>query len=178
MKQIRLTYGVLAISFLFFSLSTPQAVANSLISTSPAAGSTLKAAPSAVTMSVEFPLMDLGNEIIVTDPSGSRVDDGTLAVVDTEVIVGMNKLSKVGIYTVTYRLLSENDLPLEGTFTFNYTTPAIIVPPTLEPSTPATPVKTGGGDFTTNIFVIGLLVLSFAILVGLGLYARKIFREK
>lgn len=177
MKRIHLTCGAAAVSLLFLSLSAPLALANSLISTSPAAGSTLKAAPSAVTMTVESSLMDLGNEVTVTDPSGSRVDDGTLAVADTEVIIGMNKIVKAGIYTVSYRLLSENDLPLEGTFTFNYTTPAIVISPTIEPTTPATPVKTGGGDFGTNVFVIGLLVLSFSVLVALALYARKIFSK-
>jgi hypothetical protein len=43
---------------------------------------------------------------------------------------------------------------------------------------PTTPAKVEGSDFGTNLFVIGLLVASFAVLIALGLYARKIFNER
>ena len=173
--RIRPAFGAVAISFLFLTLSSSHALANSLVTTSPTSGSSLSASPSAVTMTVESPLMDLGNEISVTDPSGSRVDDGTLTVAGTDVIVGMKEITKPGIYTVSYLLLSENDVPLQGTFTFNFSTPSVIVPQTIAPTTPT---KIEGGNSTTNALVIGLLVLSLGVLIGLGLYARKIFSER
>ncbi len=129
-------------------------------------------------MTVESSLMDLGNEISVTDPSGNRVDDGTLTVSGTDLVLGMKEITKPGIYTVTYLLLSENDLPLQGSFTFNFSTPSVVVPQTSPPSTPTTPANVEGDNSTTNALVIGLLVLSFGVLIGLGLYARKIFTEK
>ena len=164
---------------------TGPALANSLVATSPIAGATLKVAPSAVTITVEVMPMDMGNEITVTDPTGRRVDDGTLTVAGNEIIVGMKEITESGVYKVSYNIISEMDSPLDGSFIFNFSTPSISTPSISTPSTstpqeviPVTPVKAEGSDFGTNLFVIGLLVISFAVLVSLALYARKIFKER
>jgi hypothetical protein len=67
------------------------------------------------------------------------------------------------------------DVPLEGSFIFNFSTQTISVPEEVIPSTPA---KVEGSDFATNLFVIGLLVTSLIVLIALALYARKIFNER
>ncbi len=151
------------------------ALANSLVATSPIAGATLKVAPSAVTITVEVTPMDMGNEITVTDPAGRRVDDGTITVAGNDIIVGMKEITESGVYKVSYNILSEMDSPLDGSFIFNFSTPSISTPAEVVPTTPA---KAEGSDFGTNLFVIGLLVLSFAVFVSLALYARKIFKER
>lgn len=171
MKRLAAVIGALGLTFL---AATP-AVANSLVATSPIAGSTLKVAPSAVTISVEVTPMDMGNEITVTDPAGRRVDDGTLTVAGNDLIVGMKPITDSGVYKVTYNIISEMDLPLEGSFVFNFSTPTISAPVEVVPTTPA---KVEGSDFATNLFVIGLLVASLAVLIALALYARKIFNER
>jgi methionine-rich copper-binding protein CopC len=170
-KRIAALVGVIGLTFF---ISSP-ALANSLVATSPIAGSTLKVAPSAVTISVEITPMDMGNEITVTDPAGRRVDDGTLTVAGNDLIVGMKPITDSGVYKVSYNIISEMDVPLEGSFVFNFSTPTISVPQEVIPSTPA---KVDGSDFGTNLFVIGLLVASFVILIALALYARKIFNER
>ena len=171
MKRIAALAGVIGLTFLIAS----PALANSLVATSPIAGSTLKVAPSAVTISVEITPMDMGNEITVTDPAGRRVDDGTLTVAGNDLIVGMKPITDSGVYKVSYNIISEMDVPLEGSFVFNFSTPTISAPQEVIPSTPA---KVEGSDFGTNLFVIGLLVASFLVLVALALYARKIFNER
>ena len=148
--------GVIGLTFFIAS----PALANSLVATSPIAGSTP---------------MDMGNEITVTDPAGRRVDDGTLTVAGNDLIVGMKPITDSGVYKVSYNIISEMDIPLEGSFVFNFSTPTISVPQEVIPSTPA---KVDGSDFGTNLFVIGLLVASFVILIALALYARKIFNER
>lgn len=170
-KRIVALAGVIGLTFLIAS----PALANSLVATSPIAGSTLKVAPSAVTISVEITPMDMGNEITVTDPAGRRVDDGTLTVAGNDLIVGMKPITDSGVYKVSYNIISEMDVPLEGSFVFNFSTPTISAPQEVIPSTPA---KVEGSDFGTNLFVIGLLVASFVVLVALALYARKIFNER
>jgi methionine-rich copper-binding protein CopC len=170
-KRIAALAGVIGLTFLIAS----PALANSLVATSPIAGSTLKVAPSAVTISVEITPMDMGNEITVTDPAGRRVDDGTLTVAGNDLIVGMKPITESGVYKVSYNIISEMDVPLEGSFIFNFSTPTISAPQEVIPSTPA---KVEGSDFGTNLFVIGLLVASFVVLVALALYARKIFNER
>ncbi len=170
-KRLAAVIGALGLTF----LAVAPAVANSLVATSPIAGSTLKVAPSAVTVSVEVTPMDMGNEITVTDPAGRRVDDGTLTVAGNDLIVGMKPITDSGVYKVTYNIISEMDLPLEGSFVFNFSTPTISAPVEVVPTTPA---KVEGSDFATNLFVIGLLVASLAVLIALALYARKIFNER
>ena len=171
MKRLAAAVGVLGLAFL---MAVP-AMANTLVATSPIAGSTLKVAPSAVTISVEITPMDMGNEVTVTDPAGRRVDDGTVTVAGNDLIVGMKPITEAGVYKVSYNIISEMDLPLEGSFVFNFSTPTISAPVEVIPTTPA---KVDGSDFGTNLFVIGLLVTSLLVLIGLALYARKIFRER
>jgi hypothetical protein len=119
--------------------------------------------------------MDMGNEITVTDPAGRRVDDGTLTVAGNDIIIGMKPITESGVYKVSYNIISEMDVPLEGSFIFNFSTPTISVPQEVVPSTPT---KVEGSDFATNLFVIGLLVTSLIVLIALALYARKIFNER
>jgi len=45
-------------------------MANSLVATTPVAGSTIQSAPSAITITTQLALMDAGNEVTVTDPTG------------------------------------------------------------------------------------------------------------
>ena len=171
MKRIAALIGAIGISVFM----TGPALANSLVATSPIAGATIKVAPSAVTISVEITPMDMGNEITVTDPAGRRVDDGTLTVAGNDIVIGMKPITDAGSYKVSYNILSEMDVPLVGSFAFNFSATSISVPEEVVPSTPA---KVEGSDFGTNLFVIGLLVASFIVLVTLALYARKIFKER
>ena len=175
--------GLVLVTALF---NLPSAQANTLVATSPIAGSTLKAGPSAVTITTELPLIDEGNDIIVRDPTGKRVDTGILTVLGTEAVAEMKPLVTSGIYTVTYMLLTDADFPLEGSFTFNYSAIVLSTPtPTPTPTatavpepTTSTPAQPTGSNFATNLFVIFLLGLSVLVLIGMGAYARKIFKER
>ena len=172
--------AILATAALITLLFAPVAQANTLVATSPIAGSTLKAGPSAITITTEFPLIEEGNEIVVTDPNGKRVDTGILTVLGTDAVAEMKPLETSGLYKVSYLLLAEADIPLEGSFTFTYSavvlsTPSASAAPQPSASATAEPV---GSNFGTNLFVISLLGLSILVLVGMGAYARKIFKEK
>jgi methionine-rich copper-binding protein CopC len=172
--------AILAIAALTTLLFAPAAQANTLVATSPIAGSTLKAGPSAITITTEFPLIEEGNEIAVTDPNGKRVDTGILTVLGTDAVAEMKPLETSGVYKVSYLLLSEGDIPLEGSYTFTYSaivlsTPSASAAPQPSASATSEPV---GSNFGTNLFVIFLLGLSFFVLIGMGAYARKIFKER
>ena len=172
--------AILAIAALVTLFFAPVAQANTLVATSPIAGSTLKAGPSAITITTEFPLIEEGNEIVVTDPNGKRVDTGILTVLGTDAVAEMKPLETSGLYKVTYLLLAEADIPLEGSYTFTYSAVVISTPSasaTPQPSASATSEPVGS-NFGTNLFVIFLLGLSILVLIGMGAYARKIFKEK
>ena len=172
--------AILVTAALITLLFAPAAQANTLVATSPIAGSTLKAGPSAITITTEFPLIEEGNEIVVTDPNGKRVDTGILTVLGTDAVAEMKPLETSGLYKVSYLLLAEADIPLEGSFTFTYSAVVLSTPSasaTTQPSASAT-AEPVGSNFGTNLFVISLLGLSILVLVGMGAYARKIFKEK
>ena len=172
--------AILVTAALITLLFAPAAQANTLVATSPIAGSTLKAGPSAITITTEFPLIEEGNEIVVTDPNGKRVDTGILTVLGTDAVAEMKPLETSGLYKVSYLLLAEADIPLEGSFTFTYSAVVISTPSASaapQPSASATSEPIGS-NFGTNLFVISLLGLSILVLVGMSAYARKIFKEK
>ena len=175
MSRFRIT----AILLLIF-LGIPSASANTLVSTSPISGSTLSISPTNVTVTGNVTLLadaPDANSITVTDPNGIRVDDGTITISDMSAIVGIKPLVESGMYTVTYFLLSEGEIPLEGSFTFKYQAPSVIstANPTPEPTQSQTPA---GSSWGTNFFVILLLLLAILVTVGLSLYARKLFADR
>ena len=165
--------AVIALGLLFSG--TGIAAANTLVTTSPTAGQSLESAPSAVTLTAEVPILDTGNEVVVTDPSGIRVDDGTLTIAGNEAVVGLKNFVRSGIYTVSYTLLAENDVPLTGSFTFNFAEPTIVATTAPEPT--QTPVPSGNNAGTT-MFVLGLLLAALVVTVALARYARKLYSER
>jgi methionine-rich copper-binding protein CopC len=171
MKKVSVIALVIGAIFL-----TPMtAFANTLVATSPLSGATLQSAPSAVTITTELPLMDTGNEVSVTDPTGVRVDDGALTIDGINAVIGLKQLVKTGIYSVNYSLLAENDVPLIGTFTFNFAEPTVIATVAPEPSKIPTP---SGNNLGTTIFVLGLLAAAVIVMIALSLYARKLYRDR
>lgn len=174
MKLASLARTIAAVGIALVSVAPAQA--NTLVSTSPIAGSTVKSAPSAVTITTELPLLDAANEIVVTDPNGARVDDGTLTILDTEIVAGLKTLTVPGLYKVTYSLLAENDEPLNGSYTFSFSSP-VVQTPTATPE-PTTPGKIVGNNIGTNIFAISLLALALVVTIGLFLYARRLYKDR
>jgi len=172
---VRKAVAVGAIAILSFLVISP-ASANSLVNSSPISGSSLSSPPSAVTITTQVALLDVGNSVTITDPKGKRVDDGALTVDGVNVIIGLKPLTVSGIYTVTYSLLSNNQVPLQGSYNFTYSAPSVISSPAATATSTNPPAPSSSS--TTSVFVAGLLVAAFIVLVLLILYARKIFKKK
>ena len=168
---------ILSIAVIALFVTAPIANANSLTATNPLSGATISVAPSAVSVTGQEQLIDAGNSMEVTDPQGKRVDDGVLAIDGASAVIGLKTLKVSGVYTVTYLLFAENDIPIEGSFRFTFAAPSEITTPQPIPVESTSP-KAEVSNWGTNAFVIGLLVVAFFVLVLLSLYARKIFRER
>ena len=154
------------------------ASANSIISTFPASDEVLTIAPNSATINSSGALMDLGSQITVVDPSGARVDDGSITVDGKNLIVGLKPLTISGSYVVTYKLLAINDAPLDGTFKFTVNGISEITNSSASPtSTPITASENSNPNQTTDYLVIGLLVFAFFMLILLSRFARKTFRK-
>lgn len=164
------------------SFNASPALANSIASTSPAIGAVVASAPNAVSITTTGALLDQGNTLTVTDPSGTQVDDGSLTISDTTAVVGLTPLTSTGIYTVSYTLLSATDAPLTGSFTFLFNAPAAMTSPSATPTpsisispqsgtvvasgnskTTSTPVNSSASIAVIVLFIVATLVALFLL---------------
>ena len=157
-------------------LATSPANANSLTSTSPISGAILTVAPSAVTLTTEAPLAAIGSEIKVTDPKGSKVDDGALTVDGNNAVIGLLALTEKGLYTVEYSLITDNDVPLTGSYTFTFNAPDKITTP--KPTKTKDAQVQSSSNTGTTIFVLLVGVAAIVVAIGLVLYGRKLYKER
>lgn len=164
---------LLIASALFLSASPISAHAIDIAVTSPAANSILTVTPNAVSLTATGPLVDQGNSVIVTDPNGLEMTDGSLVVSNTTAVAGMKALTLTGTYTVTYTLISDTDGPLVGSYTFTFKAPGAVSSATPIPSNSSTPTPVGGTGTSGFVFVV--LAMAVGVAVFLIWYARQTF---
>ncbi len=160
---------------MFVFLGTNIAAATSIVSTSPTAGSILSISPSAVSIKANADLVEGANSIEVTNPSGVRVDDGSVQVQGSVLLVGLKQLETSGTYTVSYSLMVIDEESTSGTFTFIYNSPGEVTMATPEPTISEDPLSTNNPNRLTDLFVVGLLIFAFIVLVFLSRYAKQTF---
>jgi len=160
---------------MFVFLGTNIAAATSIVSTSPTAGSILSISPSAVSIKANSDLVEGANSIEVTNPSGVRVDDGSVQVQGSVLLVGLKPLETSGTYTVSYSVMVIDEESASGTFTFIYNSPGEVTMATPEPTTSEDPLSTNNPNRLTDLFVVALLIFAFIVLVFLSRYAKQTF---
>ncbi len=178
MRKSRHLAAALAIFLILAPAVTTAALANSLTATSPTAGSVLSVAPNAISMTTANPLLDQGNLIVVNDPNGVAVDDGSISVTGNNAVVGLKALTVTGVYTVNYTLLAANEAPVAGSFTFQFNAPSVVSAPSTPAVSPSTSKKAVSSQSTNSgadTFVYVLLLLAFLVFVFLIIYAKQTF---
>ena len=167
--------AVFLISLIIGAMSASPALATSLVSSSPVGGSVLSVAPTAVTINANADLTDGANELTVLDPTGNRVDDGSVQMQGATLTVGIKPLTVTGIYTVNYTIMAVGENPLTSTFTFLFNAPAAIS----EPSPGATneEVPTQSINRNSDFLVIALLIFAIFVLILLSRYAKETFNK-
>ena len=170
--------ALLALLLVLFSMPSP-ALANSLVSTSPTSGAVLVAVPNAISVIGTSTLEADGNQLSVLDPKGNPVDDGSITVADTSLVVGLKPLTLAGVYTVSYTLLATGEDPLQGSYTFVFNAPAAIASATPTPSTTVVkPTNQSGSSHGAAIFVVVIFLAGCAVLLFLIWYARALWNQK
>ncbi|NDF57046.1 MAG: copper resistance protein CopC [Actinobacteria bacterium] len=172
---MRRLFYVISLSIITL-LGTNLAHATSIVSTSPTAGSILSVSPSAVSIKANGDLVEGANSIEVTNPSGIRVDDGSIQVQGSVLLVGIKPLVTSGTYTVSYTLMVIDQESSSGTFTFIYNAPGEVTLATPQPSMSEEPLSTNNPNRITDLFVVGLMVFAFIVLVFLSRYAKQTFK--
>ena len=156
-------------------LGTSPVFATSIITTSPTAGSILNLSPSAISIKANADLVEGANTVEVTSPEGIRVDDGAIQIQGQVILVGLKPLQTSGTYTVSYTLMAIDEESTSGTFTFIYNAPDEVSLPTPTPTVSEDPLASNNPNRLTDLFVIGLMVFAFIVLVFLSRYAKQTF---
>jgi copper resistance protein C len=137
--------------------------------------SVLSVAPTAVTITANADLTDGANEMSVTDPTGKRVDDGSVQMQGATLTVGIKPLTATGVYTVNYTIMAVGESPITSSFTFLFNAPAVISVPT--PGATDTPITNQSVNRTSDFLVIALLIFACFILVLMSRYAKQTFNS-
>ena len=164
-----------------FALAASPAQAMDLVSSDPAVNSTIKTAPSAITLTLSSEISETGSSMSVRAPSGRAVDDGSLLIDGAQALIGLSTLTESGRYTVTYQFMSAEGELLSGSYAFTYDAPAVVSTPTAEATESPTPSEsevspaqaTGKSSLATDIFMISLLIISFLVLIFIAKSLRK-----
>jgi copper resistance protein C len=133
-----------------------------LVSVTPADNSTVARAPGRV-MLVFDENIRAPSKIVVSGPSGHRVDRGSTSVVDNRVSVGIRLQPRpvdVGHYVIGYRVVSADGHVVSGQRTFDYRPPGVKAAKTSQRQAASASVASSG---RTWWFVAGGLVVVAAV---------------
>jgi len=175
MKARRVIRSIIAGTIVLLPIYSSTAYANSITAALPQAGSVLTASPNSISITTATPIAEQGSLIVVNDPNGVAVDDGSITVNGNNAIVGLTEITKSGVYTVNYTLLSDTEDPLTGSYTFMFNAPSSIGSPSPEPTTTNSTVVEKNLNGGSNAFVYTLLVLAAFVFIFLIWYARQSF---
>lgn len=163
--------AALALALLALLVAAAPAQAHAeLISSDPADGAVVEAAPDAVTLTFTDPVLLTSQEISVFDAVGDPVSSASRTVGD-DVVIDLPDAATLtdGTYVVSWNVLSTDGHPIAGTVTFSIGAPSTTVVQPPRPST-SSPAVTVLRDVLAAITYVGLLLAAgLAVFVALVL---------
>ena len=148
--RLRSPLAVLAALVAVAAWTAPAAAHDQLVESDPPADA-VTAAPTAITLTFNADILDLSSQVVVTDAAGQVVLDAPGEADGAVLTVPVEQSFDAGVHLVTWRVVSSDGHPIEGTFSFTVVpaeTPApdpeTAKPTTQAPEPPATepPVAT------------------------------------
>jgi methionine-rich copper-binding protein CopC len=125
-RSPRIAAVLLALAATLLAAPAPAWAHSRLLSTTPADAATVTAPVSEITLTFNESIHQRFSVVAVLGPGGAY-GDGSLRVVDATVHQAVRPL-KSGSYHVTWRVVSGDDHPIEGEFTFQVALPAELEP--------------------------------------------------
>lgn len=99
--------------------AAPAAAHDELLSTTPQEGAVLETAPEQIELTFSGAIMDIGNEVRVTDSTGQSVAAGEPELDGTRVIQPVtDPAAEDETYRVVWRVVSSDGHPIDGTFSY------------------------------------------------------------
>lgn len=131
----------------------PAAAHDELVSTNPADGATLTEAPASLELTYSGDIMDVdgANQVRVTNAAGDSVTDGAADIDGKVVTQDLATADADDTYTVTWRVVSSDGHPIQGTFTYTVGQGSNVVDATTQAATTgaAEPSAENTGSATT-----------------------------
>lgn len=186
----RVLAGTMLAGALALGWQAPALAHDKLVSSSPKDGTALDAPPSEVVLTYNEAVQTSFANVVVAGPGGTNIAAGKPQVAGNKVTQPVKSEAPNGTYTVSWRVVSSDGHPIDGSFTYSIklvvptptrseaATPTATSEPSAGPSTPAsTPASTsdqsqadGGGSPWP--WVVGALVL-IVVIVGGVLLGRR-----
>lgn len=171
-RMLRL--GLLS-ALILLPLPTAQAHAE-LVSSNPVIGARLDNLPTQVSVTFDGNLLNIGNAktnvLIVKDPQGRQIDAKNSQVSGAKLSVDISPVTTAGKFTVSWRVVSGDGHPEEGTYQFAVGQVAAITVPSpstsMAPATPRSPQYAPAKDFWANYGT--RLLLFLALVIGVGIW--------
>jgi len=181
-RRASLLSAVLVLCFAALLASAPKASAHDqLVSSTPADGKRLSAAPTQVSVTFSAALMDLGYEIRVVDAASKNWAQGSPVLSRETLAQPLAPDLPEGEYQVRWRVVSSDGHPISGSYSFLVganakagTIPAPGLAPGTEPAAgataPSSEADTSAGSGPTAGVPGWLIAGGIGAVAGLGLY--------
>ena len=155
-----------ALAGLCLILSSPTSFAHGQIVTSyPLMDSVSSPTPSQVWIEFDGQLQQIEGEVVntlkVTDSTGLVVSSEEAVIEGAKISTQVSDQSVGGVFTVQYRIVSEDGHPVEGSYTFE-ASPGFEATEMIEPTTSAT-ASDNQTDLSIGAIVMALFLVVFAV---------------
>lgn len=122
---LRVLALLVALGGLTTALAAPATAHDRIIGSDPADGSALTVSPTQIVLTFSDEVQQVGGQILLVDAAGTQVAAGPPAVDGTTATLAVPTLAN-GPYTVTWRVVSSDGHPIDGTFAFSVADPAAV----------------------------------------------------
>ena len=157
-----------------------------LVSSSPADGDTVTAAPAQITLTFDEPLMQSADTISINDASGQVIASQQVQPNGAVVSVAWPANLKSGDYEIAYRVVADDGHPQMGAIHFTFAgaadsaapSSATSAPAASSPSAAASPASTAtSAESTTSTglstMTLGIILLAVLVVFGFVLTVRR-----
>jgi methionine-rich copper-binding protein CopC len=145
-QMLSAVLGVSVFAAAVLGIAGPASAHDAAESSSPAQGATVATPPEKVSVTFNKNPLGIGSQFSVKDAAGSEWAEGAVEFGDNVASQKLRAGAPAGAYTVTWRVVSSDSHPIEGTFGFTATAATAVAAPTAAP----TSAPTGGPTSTAS----------------------------
>ena len=177
-RRILFVAGTVAV--VIVATATPVFAHAVLLQTSPTAGQVLLKPPREVTLRYNEPVEASLGAVRLFDSQGRRIDTGATTKPSAQVVaVPIRTTLPDGAYVVTWRVISADSHPVQGSFTFQVGTSANATAPAVQALAGNLLSKSGGSRTVGVIYGVArwLVFAALALLIGSVAFVVLIWRD-